>query len=302
MSYATKDLTGQIFDRLIVLGITDKRSKDNRIMWKCKCYCGKIVIVPGHSLTNRNTRSCGCSRKGKNIKNLTGQKFNRLTVLEITNKRGGTEVLWRCKCDCGKETLVRGRSLTDGRTKSCGCLQKELTHNRFFKDASNSIVNGIQILTITSKKYKSTNTFYLAICPVCKREDWEVNIASIKNGASTQCFKCKLQQSISKSSTELLDNLATYLGTEIIREQQVDYKFYDGYVKELKLLIEIDGTYWHLGEEKEQNDLFKENLAKEKGFNFIRITCDELKEVPTVLPKLIKKVSQINIIKYKDGM
>ena len=47
---------------------------------------------------------------------LTGQRFGRLLVLEDTQKRTGKgEVIWRCKCDCGNETEVRGGHL---RTKN----------------------------------------------------------------------------------------------------------------------------------------------------------------------------------------
>ena len=33
--------------------------------------------------------------------------------------------MWRCKCQCGNEVVVRAKSLTRGVTKSCGCLQRD---------------------------------------------------------------------------------------------------------------------------------------------------------------------------------
>lgn len=56
---------------------------------------------------------------------LTGQKFNRLTVLErdISRKTGRT--LWKCQCECGNICVVDAKHLRSGHTKSCGCLQKE---------------------------------------------------------------------------------------------------------------------------------------------------------------------------------
>ena len=57
-------------------------------------------------------------------KDLTGQKFNRLTVLYRNGSSGG-KARWRCKCDCGNEKDVIGQYLRNGHTKSCGCLQKE---------------------------------------------------------------------------------------------------------------------------------------------------------------------------------
>ena len=54
---------------------------------------------------------------------ITGQKFNYLTVLE----RDGTinkKVTWKCQCDCGKIIIVKGDSLKRGVIKSCGCKNK----------------------------------------------------------------------------------------------------------------------------------------------------------------------------------
>lgn len=52
--------------------------------------------------------------------NLQGQRFGKLLVLE-EDGRYGTNVLWRCKCDCGNEVRVRTNSLISGNTTTCGC-------------------------------------------------------------------------------------------------------------------------------------------------------------------------------------
>lgn len=59
------------------------------------------------------------------MKNLTGQAFGRLTAVRSTQDRQRGEVVWECRCSCGKETLVASGDLRSGRVKSCGCLQKE---------------------------------------------------------------------------------------------------------------------------------------------------------------------------------
>lgn len=55
-----------------------------------------------------------------------GQRFNRLTVVSRAQERIGDCVAWICKCDCGGEITARGTTLASGRTKSCGCLKREL--------------------------------------------------------------------------------------------------------------------------------------------------------------------------------
>lgn len=67
------------------------------------------------------------------LKDISGQKFGRLTAVERidTDKRG--ELIWLCQCECGNTTKVRSSHLRNGRTKSCGCLKRERTIERNFK-------------------------------------------------------------------------------------------------------------------------------------------------------------------------
>lgn len=52
---------------------------------------------------------------------LTGERYGRLTVIGPAENIG-TRTAWRCRCDCGKETVVRSNRLRSGHTSSCGCL------------------------------------------------------------------------------------------------------------------------------------------------------------------------------------
>lgn len=59
------------------------------------------------------------------IRDLTNQKFERLTALRRLGpyKHGGS--LWECACDCGAITQVKNQYLTSGHTTSCGCIRYE---------------------------------------------------------------------------------------------------------------------------------------------------------------------------------
>ena len=67
-------------------------------------------------------------------KDLTGMKFGKLTVISRADDNispsGYKTIMWNCMCGCGNKTIVRGKLLTGGITKSCGCLQKELMSKR----------------------------------------------------------------------------------------------------------------------------------------------------------------------------
>ena len=80
-------------------------------------------------------------------KDITGQKFGRLTVLKQAEDyifpKGQKATQWECQCDCGNKIIVIGNSLKRGFTKSCGCLHNET-----------SVING--------KNNKKYNTYDLS--------------------------------------------------------------------------------------------------------------------------------------------
>lgn len=58
-------------------------------------------------------------RKSK-MKVQTGDKYNKLTLLECIGKRG-KHLIWLCRCDCGNEVERLGASVRSGGSRSCGC-------------------------------------------------------------------------------------------------------------------------------------------------------------------------------------
>ena len=59
-------------------------------------------------------------------KDLSQQKFNRVTPLYRTQNRGN-KTAWVCKCDCGSIFITTASSLQRSNTQSCGCYQREQT-------------------------------------------------------------------------------------------------------------------------------------------------------------------------------
>lgn len=70
--------------------------------------------------------------RGK-IKDLTGIRFGRLVAVAKTEERIDRRVVWECKCDCGNMHHVQSNSLLSGKTRSCGCLERE--HQKKFGEA-----------------------------------------------------------------------------------------------------------------------------------------------------------------------
>lgn len=127
-SESDEELIGKKFGKLTIVRFDHMHITPNgkrKRYFLCKCDCGNEKVISYYSLKFGNTTSCGsCGYKT----NLKDKKFGRLTVKEFAGKASDGAALWKCKCDCGNEIVVRSRSLITGNTKSCGCLSMESRH------------------------------------------------------------------------------------------------------------------------------------------------------------------------------
>lgn len=119
---------GKRFYRLVIL------NKVSKGRYLCQCDCGNKKDILIRSIIKKKwpTKSCGCyaktELKGRNSskwKDLTGQKFSRLTFLRFLDE----EKVWECQCDCGKIIKRQSAPIVFGNTKSCGCYSKEVRKN-----------------------------------------------------------------------------------------------------------------------------------------------------------------------------
>ena len=97
----------------------------------------------------------------------TGQVFGKLTVLEQAGRDRLKKVLWKCKCECGNETVVVAGSLTTGNTTSCGCHLKEVItkHGGTGKGSYNTWRAMIRRCTIpTDKDYPRYGGKGVSVC------------------------------------------------------------------------------------------------------------------------------------------
>jgi hypothetical protein len=64
-----KDLTGQRFGKLLVIGkdLTPQISNRKRVKWVCLCYCGNVTSVESYNLESGDIVSCGCHRRTQHI-------------------------------------------------------------------------------------------------------------------------------------------------------------------------------------------------------------------------------------------
>ena len=145
-----RDLTGQTFGKLTVVSFAGSNNR-SKAMWLCKCECGNEKVIVGGSLTSGSTKSCGCI--ARTFKDLTGQVFGKLTVVNFTGTNKRSQAKWLCKCECGNEKTVIGSSLTSGNTKSCGCITKP------FKDLTGQVFGKLTVVNFAGRDKRGILTW-----------------------------------------------------------------------------------------------------------------------------------------------
>jgi hypothetical protein len=118
-----KNIVGQKFGKLTVIKKASNIVGKNREYgaWECLCECGNIKIVATYHLNRGSVTSCGCLYDEFGRSHKPGQKFGRLTTISYKDGK------WLCVCDCGEHLDIPTDKLTNGNTKSCGCLKSEIS-------------------------------------------------------------------------------------------------------------------------------------------------------------------------------
>lgn len=114
------DITGMKFGDLTAIEYA--YTKNKKVYWKCLCTCGNETIVRADGLKSGAVKSCG---KHNHYEDLTGVRSGRLEVIQFSHKDERGRAYWKCRCDCGNESIVRSDVIKSGYFKSCGCYSKE---------------------------------------------------------------------------------------------------------------------------------------------------------------------------------
>lgn len=274
------NLLNQKFGKLLVIKETNKR-KNKSVVWECKCDCGNIEEFSTKELRSDGIiqcHKCGSYRQPKThlIEDIIGKKFNHLTVLEKTSKRQCGKILYKCICDCEKQSIVyvNRTDLQNNHTKSCGCQHKK------FK--LNDIVNNRQIIGFDTEKTKNNNShfYYKCKCLFCGREYSSLSY-NLLNSISCGCQRSIGEYNIIK---ELEKNNISYIKEYCFSNSLLRYDFAILENNKVIRLIEFDGEQhyenniknsgWNTYEKYKltlKNDIKKNELAKIHNIPLIRI-------------------------------
>ncbi len=105
-----KDITGQRYNMLTAVRHV------GRGIWLFRCDCGTERIIQRSVVERGLVKSCGCRK----VKDITGQKFGRLTAVRKVDNQ-----IWEFRCDCGNIIQSDRYAVTSGKTRTCGCRRKD---------------------------------------------------------------------------------------------------------------------------------------------------------------------------------
>ena len=135
---------------------------------------------------NRYLDYMGCSalrfNRGR-AKDITGQQFGYLIAIEPTGEKNRKDLVWRCKCKCGKEVEYPATRLLTGNTLSCGCLRSE--HLK----TVNKYLGGTSLRQSLEEKVYSTRAQSGYTGVTVKRGKWKAYIRYKGKNVSLGCYE-----------------------------------------------------------------------------------------------------------------
>ena len=189
-----QQLINEIGNRYGLLTVKElTKDKNGRTAWLCQCDCGNVKIARGSDLRKGKITACGSNCKLKylrngNFKDLTGQKFGRLTVLNFKEINNNHKSVWHCKCDCGNECDVIGAQIVNGSIQSCGCLHREQLQQQNIQDITGQTFGYLTVLNWIYDENKKIK--WRCKCKCGNIVDYPAKVLTAYNGAkSCGCIK-----------------------------------------------------------------------------------------------------------------
>lgn len=211
---------------------------------------------------------------------LTGKVFGQWTVLYKSDIRKANKIYWHCRCSCGNEKDVQGAHLTQGKSKSCGCLRRKITSERSLIDLTGQRFGHWTVLKQAEKHNTDTHVFWVCQCDCGNIK--EVNGKSLRIGASKSCgcVKSYGEQKIASILSQYQIPFVQEKDFENCRYEDSNFKAKFDFYVDNKYIIEYDGKqHFGIGGWNDQknfiicknHDNYKNNWCKKNNIPLIRI-------------------------------
>lgn len=156
------------------------------------------------------------------MRDLTGQRFGDLEVIEIAGKTPRGAVTWRCKCHrCGSEVIIPGQQMTNKRSPQidCGCRKREK-----LADLPSGQYGGIYVIEKTENRYLGGDTMYRCRCLACGKE-FELPKCSVKDKPkSCGCLRYSVNDFKAMSDAGVAANIVNGANLNCVFKQEATKK------------------------------------------------------------------------------
>ena len=149
------------------------------------------------------------------FKDRTGERFGRLTVIELAEKGTNIKTKWKCKCDCGNTVVVTSSHLVTGTTNSCGCLRKDTLRSMTYKHGNSARGNKTRLYKVwqtmnercDNPNYISHSIYHDRGIRVC--DEWK-DFAKFKEWAYANGYDDSTPVASHKCTIDRIDNNKGY--------------------------------------------------------------------------------------------
>lgn len=133
----------------------------------------------------------------RKFEDLTGQRYGRLFVTGLFGKVNGARK-WFCRCDCGKECVIYGKSMRSGATVSCGCFNKE-NAVRLGKTKAKNLTGMRFGRLVVLDRVETNNHLAMWMCKCDCGKDSVVSSGRLMSGNTKSCGCLRKEVAISTS-------------------------------------------------------------------------------------------------------
>ncbi len=154
------------------------------------------------------------------LKDITGQRFGKLVVIQRGPNTKTQQAQWICRCDCdpAKTTLVAGTTLRYGTSNSCGCNRKDAAQTRVIDMVGKTFGR----LTVLARDGSNPDgkARWKCVC-ICGNET-TVTGRDLRNGHTASCDCWRVDTTKERATTHAMSKTREYKSWKAAKQRCIN--------------------------------------------------------------------------------